>query len=107
MLTSLHIISAVGGLALGIASAWLNSHITKKRIYKDEMGAIAATNGLRMVIDIATMAVAYFAATLFALPLLITLIGTAVGLTVFGTVFLVRITKAEKSGTPKKQDGGE
>ena len=108
MLTPLHILSAAGGLLFGAAAAGVNALITKKRMYKDELGAVAATNGLRMVIDIISMAIAYFAATLFALPLIATLIGTAVGLTVFGTVFLVRITKAEKSGMHKKNpDGGE
>lgn len=108
MPTSLHIISAVGGLIFGAAAAWLNAQLTRKRMYKEGLTAIAATNTLRMVVDIAAMAIAYFAAALFALPLITTLIAVAVGLTVFGMVFLLRLTKAAKdSGQEKKQDGGE
>ncbi len=105
MPTYLHILSAAGGLVFGIAAAMLNAHLTKKRLHKDGLGAVTATNTLRMVVDIAAMAIAFLAVSVFDLPLMTTLVAVAIGLTVAGTIFLVRITKLEAESSKKKNGG--
>lgn len=101
------ILCALGGLGLGTLAAFVNARISRRGLKDSTMLAVMGTNAVRMLIDIATLALAYLAIRLFDLPFMVTLIATAVGLTVFGMIFLRKLTKEIMEDGKTTQDGGE
>lgn len=104
------IICAVGGLAFGALGAFLASCISKRSLKNrtDNLVAVMGTNALRLALDVVFLLAAYFACRKYELPSIVTLVSVAIGLTVFGMLFLKSVTKAltEDNDDPES-DGGE
>ena len=101
------VLCILGGLLLGVLSAFLNSLISRKNAGKDNMAAIMGTNFARMGIDILTLGAAFFICRRFELPMIAAMVSVAVGLTAAGLLFLKRITKQMMSEEAEEKDGGE
>lgn len=94
------VLCVLGGLALGVLAAFVNSLISRRSLGKESMTAIMGTNLARMGINILTLLAAFFLCRHFELPMIATLLAVAVGLTAAGLLFLKKITKelGEKDG---------
>jgi len=101
-----NVLCAVGGLALGTLGAYITYRVSRRTANAESVTAVMGTNVLRMLIDIAALVLAYFACRLFSLPATVTLVSVAMGLTVFGMLFLKKLTKELNADTESK-DGGE
>ena len=92
------IFCAVGGLTFGALGAFLTACISRRSLKNktDNLVAVMGTNALKLV------------CRNFELPLLVTLISVALGLTVFGMLFLKSVVKklTEEDDDPEA-DGGE
>lgn len=100
-------LSGLGGLLFGSAVAYFDMLLSKSIFNKNDWTAIMGVNILRFTLDALTLTAVFFICRHFELPLAITLISTAIGLTVVSFVFLYVMTKrvcAEKDPIP---DGGE
>ena len=104
------IICAAGGLAFGALGAFLAACISKRSLKNrtDSLVAVMGTNALRLVLDVVFLLAAFMLCRKLELPLVVTLISVALGLTVFGMLFLRRIAKTltEENEDPES-DGGE
>ena len=104
------IICAVGGMAFGALGAFLTACISRRSLKNktDNLVAVMGTNALRLVLDVVFLLAAYLVCRNYELPLLVTLISVALGLTVFGMLFLKRVVKklTEEDDDPEA-DGGE
>lgn len=103
--SAVNILSALGGLVFGTAAAYLNMRISKKHIKDATMSSVMSGNMLRMLVDLLVLLVAYFVPEHFGLPSVVTLIAAAVGLSIGGLIFLLRLSKSIKSD--ERKDGGE
>ena len=96
--------SALGALILGTAAAYINMRLSKKVLKKENFAGIMGINVLRLTNDAAVLAVVFFVCRSFGLPLELSLISAAVGLTLLGMLFLEKMTK---HATHNGSDGGE
>ena len=90
------VLGALAGLVLGLAVGYGNSRITKAAVAKNNgngMAAIAATNLVRTLINLAAMALVFFTRNLVPFPLLATLLGCAGGLAGGGIYFTWRLAQ--------------
>ena len=103
-----NVLCAVGAFALGALVGYINSRITKKRANSDNVASIMFTNFIRMTLDILTLLVVLLVCRHFDLPSTMMLIAAALGLTIFGMLFLRRFTKQLKAADENQnRDGGE
>ena len=99
---------AGGAFALGALVGYINSRITKKRASSDNVASIMFTNFIRMTLDILTLLAVLLVCKHFRLPSTLMLIAAALGLTVFGMLFLRRFAKQLKAADENQnRDGGE
>lgn len=103
--SAMNVLSALGGLLLGTAAAYLNMRISKRHLSSGTMSSVMGANMLRMLIDVLMLLAAYLVSKHFGLPMAVTLISVALGLSVGGMLFLSRLAKGIK--TDERKDGGE
>ncbi|MDD5901949.1 MAG: hypothetical protein PUC58_01020 [Oscillospiraceae bacterium] len=104
------IFCAVGGLTFGALGAFLTACISRRSLKNktDNLVAVMGTNALRLVLDVVFLLAAYLVCRNFELPLLVTLISVALGLTVFGMLFLKSVVKKlTEEEDDNEADGGE
>lgn len=93
------IISIICGLLFGLLVAFINMLISKKNLKSDNVGLLMGTNAVRMLLDIAAMAIGYFFSEKVGLMLFPVLISIAIGLSIGGLVFLkVILNKTNSNG---------
>lgn len=107
MNTLQNILFAVGGLAFGTLAAYVNYRVSRKGVKHTTMAAIMGTNAVRMLVDIAALLAAFFVGRLFGLSYLVTIVPVALGLSIFGMIFLRRLTKQFTEEEDNSKDGGE
>ena len=105
----IYVLCAVGGLAFGALGAFLTATVSRRSLKtkSDSMVSVMGTNMLRMLIDVAFLACTFLVCRSFKLPLIVTLISVALGLTVFGMLFLKSIVKKLSENNESESDGGE
>ena len=105
----IYVLCAVGGLAFGALGAFLTATVSRRSLKtkSDSMVSVMGTNMLRMLIDVAFLACTFLVCRSFNLPLIVTLISVALGLTVFGMLFLKSIVKKLSENNESESDGGE
>lgn len=103
----IYVLSAVGGAVFGLAVAYVNMLISKANLGSDSLAGIMGVNMLRMLIDVIALAATYFGCKALDLPLAVTLIAAALGLSVGGMLFLKQITKIIQSQRDDAANGGE
>ena len=104
------IICAAGGLAFGTLGGYLTACISRRGLKNQEpgMASVMATNMLRLILDVAFLLAAYLLCSKLELPLLVTLISVALGLTLFGMLFLKSVVKKlTEENEDTESDGGE
>lgn len=103
----IYVLSAVGGAVFGLAVAYVNMLISKANLGSDSLAGIMGVNMLRMLIDVIALAATYFGCKALNLPLAVTLIAAALGLSVGGMLFLKQMTKIIQSQRDDAANGGE
>ncbi len=103
----IYVLSAVGGAVFGLAVAYVNMLISKANLGSDSLAGIMGVNMLRMLIDVIALAATYFGCKALNLPLAVTLIAAALGLSVGGMLFLKQMTKKIQSQRDDAANGGE
>lgn len=105
----IYVLCAVGGLAFGALGAFLTAAVSRRSLKTklDSMVSVMGTNMLRMLIDVAFLVCAFLICRGFELPIVVTLISVALGLTVFGMLFLRSIVKKLGENNESESDGGE
>lgn len=103
----MYALSAVGGAAFGFAVAYVNMLISKANLNKDNFAAIMGANVLRLLVDAAALAAAYFVCKALSFPMIVPLIAVALGLSVGGMFFLKKIAKQIQSQSDDTVNGGE
>ena len=74
-------------------------------VEKDSTNAVMAGSMLRMLVNIAALAVVYFTRNLLPLPFYGTIIGTAAGLSLVGIGLNYRLSKKQMGKNPESADG--
>ena len=75
---------------------------------KNSVNAVIGASMLRMLVNIAALAVVYFTRNLLPLPFYGTIIGTAVGLSLMGILLNLRLSKKQledPTKNPESTDG--
>lgn len=99
------VFTALGAGAFGLVIAYINMRITKAHINADTVVGVMGVNTLRMLLNVAGLAITYFVSQAFNLPLVAALVAVAVGLSLGGIAFLkIMISKTLPQDTA---DGGE
>ena len=101
-----YVFSAAGGLLLGTAVAYGNMRLSRKVLDSKDITAIMGVNVLRLLFDAAALTLVFFVCRAIELPLALTLISTAVGLTLNGMLFLELMTKKAEKESKKSSGGG-
>ncbi len=81
------------GLVWGALCGFVNTRILKKAMEKNSNNAVMAANGIRMGVDLASLAAVYFLRTVLPFPYEAILVGTAVALSVVTILFAYRYGK--------------
>ena len=84
MSVGIYLLAGGIGFAFGALVAFGNAQITQRAVEKDSTNAVMAGSMLRMLVNIAALAVVYFTRNLLPLPFYGTIIGTAAGLSLVG-----------------------
>lgn len=96
------IICAVCSFAFGTLAAYINLLISRRSIKADSVAGIMGNNAARMLVDVATLGIVFWACKRFELPIAVCLIAAATGLAVCGMLMLRSLAKSIE-----KKDGGE
>lgn len=101
------ILSVISAAALGLAVAYVNMCISKVNLNASNIAAVMGVNMLRLLLDAAALAACFFASKKYDLPMMATLIATAVGLSAGGMLFLKLMVKKTQPQSNDTADGGE
>lgn len=101
-----YILTALAGAVFGVAVAYLNMLITRSKMKADSVIGIMSGNMLRLALDAAALAAAYFVSNALEASMIVAVIATAVGLSVGGMVFLRAMLKKVQT-RDDTADGGE
>ena len=96
------------GFVFGALVAFGNMQLTRRGLQKNSAIAVMAASMLRMLVNIAALAAVYFTRNLLPLPFYGTIIGTAVGLSLVGTLLNLRLSKKQlqdPTKNPESTDG--
>ena len=96
------IISIICGLFFGLLIGFVNVLISKKSLKSDNVGMLMGTNAVRMLLDIAAMAVGFFFSEKIGLLLVPVIISIAVGLSIGGMLFLKIMVNKNIHNDPKE-----
>ena len=102
----LDILSAVAALAFGLIMAYVNMRLSRAHMNSQSVASIMGANMLRLLIDIAALAAAFFVSRALKLSVTVMLIAVALGLSVGGMVML-RLMIKKSQPHEKEADGGE
>ena len=91
----MYLLSGGMGLVFGALVAWGNMRITRCSLRKNSTNAVIAASMLRMLMNIAALAVVYFTRNLLPLPFYGTIIGTALGLSLVGILLNLRLSREQ------------
>lgn len=86
----------IGGLVWGFLAALLNYFIMKKCIAKNTNQAMMLCNTLRMVVDVAALAVVFLVRNLLPINFTAAIVATAAGLSISTIVFTFLLMKTQK-----------
>lgn len=90
----MYLLGGLAGLAFGVAAAYCNSLITKHSLKKAEAagssgaGAVTGGNLLRQLVNLAALVLVFLLRKINPLPFTTTIIGTAIGLSAGGILFV-------------------
>jgi hypothetical protein len=101
-----YVLTALAGAVFGVIVAYLNMLITRSKLKADSVMGIMGGNMLRLLLDAAALAAAYFISKALDAPVIAALLATAVGLSVGGMVFLRAMLKKIQP-RDDTADGGE
>lgn len=87
-------ISVISGLCWGSAVAFANSRLLKKAIEKQSVKHFNRINTLRVIIDVAAIAVLFFLKSVLPINSIIAMLSTAVAISVLSTVLSFKIAAA-------------
>ena len=96
------------GFVFGALVSFANAQITRHSVRKNSANAIMAASILRMLVNIAALAVVYFTRNLLPLPFYGTIVGTAVGLSLVGILLNLKLSKdqlKDPRNNPESTDG--
>lgn len=96
------------GFVFGALVSFANAQITRHSVRKNSANAIMAASILRMLVNIAALAVVYFTRNLLPLPFYGTIVGTAVGLSLVGILLNLKLSKEQlkdPQNNPESTDG--
>ena len=96
------------GFVFGALVSFANAQITRHSVRKNSANAIMAASILRMLVNIAALAVVYFTRNLLPLPFYGTIVGTAVGLSLVGILLNLNLSKEQLKdprNKPESTDG--
>ena len=96
------------GFVFGALVSFANAQITRHSVRKNSANAIMAASILRMLVNIAALAVVYFTRNLLPLPFYGTIVGTAVGLSLVGILLNLKLSKEQMKdpqNNPESTDG--
>jgi drug/metabolite transporter (DMT)-like permease len=110
--TMSYIIGGLLGLVFGTIVAYLNTNITRHYIRSNNerkspegTGKALAFSFGRQLIDIAALCIVFFTRKFVPFPIISTLIGTAIGLTLISYLFLYHMIKnEERESKPEAKD---
>lgn len=102
-----YVLSAAGGLAVGVAVAYINMLLSKKVMRKADMASIMGINILRLTLDAATLAAVFFVCRAIGFPCTVPLMAAAFGLSIIGMLFLELMTKKPDAENEASDYGGE
>lgn len=106
MSVGMYLLAGGIGFAFGALVAFGNAQITRRAVEKNSTNAVMAGSMLRMLVNIAALAVVYFTRNLLPLPFYGTIIGTAAGLSLVGLGLNYRLSKKQlKKENPESADG--
>lgn len=96
------------GFVFGALVSFANAQITRHSVRKNSVNAIMAASILRMLVNIAALAVVYFTRNLLPLPFYGTIVGTAAGLSLVGILLNLKLSKEQlkdPQNNPESTDG--
>lgn len=106
MSVGIYLLAGGIGFIFGSLVAFVNMCITRRGLQKNSANAVMAASLLRMLVNIAALAVVYFTRNLLPLPFYGTIIGTAAGLSLVGFGLNYRLSKKQmKKENPESADG--
>lgn len=103
----IYVLAAAGGAVFGLAVAYVNMLISRANLGTDSFAGIMGVNMLRLLLDVIALAAAYFMCKALSLPMAVTLLAVALGLSVGGMLFLKQMTKKIQSQRDDAANGGE
>ena len=93
----IYVLAAAGGAVF----------ISRANLGTDSFAGIMGVNMLRLLLDVIALAAAYFMCKVLSLPMAVTLLAVALGLSVGGMLFLKQMTKKIQSQRDDAANGGE
>ena len=86
------IISIIAAI-LGVATGFINSRISKKLIRSNNMNAALGVSVIRVLVAVCCLAIVFAICKIFGSSYLIPLLVAALGVTISGILFLLKLTK--------------
>lgn len=92
------------GFVFGSLVAFANLQITRRSLQKNNANGIMAASMLRMLVNVAALALVYLTRNLLPLPFYGTIIGTAVGLSLMSILLNLRLSKKQLQDPTEKTE---
>ena len=102
--TTMTIVGAAAGFALGLLAALLSGRISGKAMEKGSTNAVMASVAVRMGLDLAVLVGIYLLRGVNPLPFEPTVIGAAMGLSLGGIFFALRLSRKLKEQEADKNE---
>lgn len=107
MSVGMYLLAGGIGFAFGALAAVGNAQITRRAVEKGSTNAVMAGSMLRMLVNIAALAVVYLTRNLLPLPFYGTIIGTAVGLSLVGIGLNYLLSKNQLDKRKENQESAD
>lgn len=101
------ILAMCGGCAFGVLVAFLNSRLTKMVMFHEKATGIMIVNFVRFGIDVIALALGLVFCKTTGISVAPVLLAIAIGLTVGGTLFLLKLTKMPSPGASGQHHGSD
>lgn len=95
-----YIIGGLIGAAIGLAVAGCSAWLTHRGLEKGKTNVVMGAGFLRMLLDLVTLLAVYLLRNVLPFPFYGMIIGTALGLSVGGVLFALRMGKKMKREDP-------
>ena len=86
------VILTIAGAGLGVAAGFMNALISKKALRSEKVSSLFAINAIRFAVDAVCLIIVFFLCRWTGISMLFPLLFTALGLTIGGAAFLIRLT---------------